>query len=234
MLKIFSIDDIPEEVKNANPGLIGKEVYMSVISNPMSINDLIVATVDEIITKDRDEGGVIVNATQHYFDGNLCEECIKRTGHVIYPITGYDRVNTSNGFRHVVSRCDDFGPFMELVRKEELSGKYYANAVFRYRGIFFYLKITGNYLFDDEESLISCVEELDSLNAELTEKGIIIKLFGEQFLITKYHMSVGKELFNNYAQKRMAYEAICRNEGVTPGGGSKVKLKFRRYVLKYN
>lgn len=229
----FPFDDIHEKLKAGGQELIGREVYMMVNDSATSINDLVIATVDEVISKDRDELGVVVRATQHYVNKDLEEELIQRTGHAIYLVIGDNKVMTSNGPMIVIAKCDDFGPFVELTKKSDMAGKYYANAVFRYRGIFFFFKITGNYLFDDEESLINCIEELDALKANITKNGIVIKLFGEQFLITKYQMSINQKIYNEPKHKQMAYEAICNNECVDVEDKNFIKLNFRRYILKY-
>lgn len=228
----FPFDDIHEKIKTGE-NLVGREVYMMVNSSATSINDLVIAKVEEVVSKRRDEQGVVVRATQRYINKDMEEELIERQGHAIYLIIGENKVMTSNGPMMVIAQCDDFGPFVELTKKEDMAGKYYANAVFRYRGIFFFFKITGNYLFDDEESLINCIEELDALKADITDNGIIIKLFGEQFLITKYQMSIDQTLYNEPKHKKMAYEAICKNEGVKPGDKKRIKLNFRRYILKF-
>jgi len=229
----FPFDDIPEELKKDGGNLIGKQVYMTVNDSAMSINDLVIATIHDVVSTGRDERGVVVKATQHYTNKNLEEELIERKGHAIYIVSGENRVITSNGEKMVIAQCDDFGPYVELMGKEELEGKYYANAVFRYRGIFFFFKITGNFLFDDEDSLINCVEELDALKAQITNNGIVVKLFGEQFLITEYQMSIDKQIYTKPRHKRMAYEAICNNEGLNKDERNFIKLNFRRYILKY-
>lgn len=225
-------DDIHEKIKTGE-NLVGREVYMAINNSAMGINDLVVATVDEVISKGRDELGVIVRATQHYINKDLDEELIKREGRAKYLVIGENKVMTSNGAMMVMAQCDDFGPYVELTPKENMAGKYYANAVFRYHGIFFFFKITGNYLFDDEESLVNCIEELDALKAQLTNNGIAIKLFGEQFLITKYQMSIDQNIYHDPRYKKMAYEAICKNEGLNPEDKNLIKLNFRRYILKY-
>lgn len=229
----YPFDDICEKLKNNSEELIGREVYMAASAGAASINDLVIAKIDKIITKGRDEHGVVVHATQRYINKNLEEEYIERVGHAIYLCIGDNKVMTGNGPMVVVEKCDDFGPFSELMKKKDMEGKYYANAVFRYRGIFFFFKITGNYLFDDEESLINCIEELDILKAHITNNGIVVKLFGEQFLITKYQMSIDQKIYTEPQHKQMAYETICRNEGLDKDEKNFIKLHFRRYILKY-
>lgn len=224
-------NDIPEKVKVPSPNLIGREVYIMPNSNCLSINDLVMVEIDEIVSTTRDEMGIVVKGTQRYINRALKEEKRKFTGHAVYPLVGVNKVETANGIKYVIANCDDFGPYLELKTQKEMKGKFFANAVFRYRGIFMFFKITGNYLFDTEDELIDMIETLNALKADLTPDGIIIQLFGEKLLIKEYDISINKEIFRKQRHKQMAYEAICQNENVEYGEA--IPLRFRRYVIKY-
>lgn len=228
-MKGFS--DIPEKVKTPDKSLIGTEAYIMPNSNCLSINDLVMVRIDEIISTSRDEMGVIVKGTQRFINRSLKEEKRKYTGHMVYPIISSNRVETANGDKYVIANCDDFGPYLELKDKRDMRGRFFANAVFRYRGIFMFFKITGNYLFDTEEKLIDMIETLDVLKADLTPEGIVMQLFGEKILIKEYEISINKEIFRKVIHKEMAYEAIRQNENKE--FGEAIPLRFRRYIIKY-
>ncbi len=229
----FPFDDIHDRMKDNDGSLIGREVYIMTDNSATSINDLVLVTVQEVVSKGHDEQGIVVRGINKYINRNLEEEEREYKGHAIYLVIGENKVMTSKGPMFIVAQCDDFGPYFELMKKQDMNGKYYANAVFRYRGIFFFFKITGNYLFATEDNLIDFVEELDMLYAEITKKGIIIKIFGEQILIKKYEISVDKKIYTEPRHKELTWEAICKNEGISIDSNEKIELRFRRYMLKY-
>jgi hypothetical protein len=224
-------NDIHEKLKVKSDSLIGKEVYMSVNNSALSVDDLVLVTIEEILTReDRDENGLMIRGKERRINEDIEEEFIYHEGRAIYQVIGENKVMTSNGPRMVVAGCDDFGPFLEMIKKEEAIGRYFINAVFRYKGIFFYFKITGNYLFGSEEAAIDYINALDVLHADLTERGMIVNVFGDNFLVEKYDISVQKIIYKDKTNKRLTYDAIYHDLSEKE---KNIELTFKRYVIKY-
>lgn len=226
---MWAFDNIHERLKVRSDDLIGKEVYMMVDGNALSINDLILVTIKEIITEDRDEHGIIIIGEHRIINKDLEEEITLHKGHAIYLVVGENKVMTSDGPKIVVSSYDDYGPFIEMIPKNDTIGKYFINAVFRYKGVFFYFKVSGNYLFKTEQDAIDYINALDVLEAYLTDRGMVVNIFGDDFLVEKFVAAVSKNKYREPWHKKIILDKIKEDNS----NMKKIKLNFKRYVIKY-
>lgn len=232
MTKYFN--DIPDELKINSKALIGRQVYMSINDGAMSINDLAFVTVKRIVsTTERDELGIKIIGEERLIHEDLSEEINVYTGRAIYLSEGGSKIKTSNGIKLIIACYDEFGPFFKIIDPEEAKGRCYINGVFRYKGIFFYFKVSGNYLFKDEIEANEYLQILDDLpDASITSKGMIVDILGDDFLVDKYTISINKQKYKDNKFKDEVYKNIRKDMGLTDDDKKNIELIFRRCVIK--
>lgn len=232
MSKYFN--DIPEELKINSKDLIGRQVYMSTNDSALSINDLAFVTVKKIIsTVDRDEMGIKIIGEERLIHEDLSEEINCYTGRAIYLSAGGSKIKTKDGIKLIIACYDEFGPFFKIINPEEAKGRCYINGVFRYKGIFFYFKVSGNYLFKDEVEANEYLEILEDLpDASITSRGMIVDILGDDFLVDKYTISINKQKYKDNKFKNEVYKNIRDDMGLTDKDKENIELIFRRCVIK--
>ena len=223
------ITDVCLDLITPTPELLGKQVYIMLNDTALSINDLILVTVTEVISKEACSKGVVVKGTERIINHDLTEEIREHKGHAVYLWTNPNRIITAAGVKIVLADYDDYGPYLKIASQKEIRNKYFVNAVFRFRGVFFYMRISGNYLFKTEEDAFKYMEAVGEPAASITRRGMIVSIFGDNFLVEQYSLSINEKIYKEANFKEIAFDRITKEtlkERGTP-------LEFVRYVLKY-